>query len=66
MKQKRPEQPRVGAKPGNANAKKLQDGSRRNIYIADADWAELQRLGNGNASAGLREALRLALENVRK
>lgn len=32
---------------------------RRNLSVTDADYARLQALGNGNASAGLREARRL-------
>jgi hypothetical protein len=35
---------------------------RRNLSITDADYARLQRLGAGNASMGIREALRLADE----
>tara|TARA_R110000765_G_scaffold244631_11_gene346894 strand:+ start:2054 stop:2230 length:177 start_codon:yes stop_codon:yes gene_type:complete len=35
---------------------------RRNLSITDADYARLQALGKGNASEGLRDALRLADE----
>ena len=34
---------------------------RRNIYIQPADWEALKKLGQGNASAGIREAIRKAL-----
>jgi hypothetical protein len=34
---------------------------RRNISITDADYAALARLGNGNASQGIREALAAAI-----
>ena len=36
---------------------------RRNISITDADYAALARLGNGNASQGIREALKYATAN---
>lgn len=32
-------------------------GKNRTIYASDADWTELQSLGDGNASAGLRVVL---------
>lgn len=32
---------------------------RRNLSISDADYARLQQLGAGNASEGVRVALRL-------
>ncbi len=30
---------------------------RRSVTITDSDWQALKKLGNGNASAGIREAL---------
>ena len=36
---------------------------RRNISITDADYARLQELGNGNASEGVRVALKYANAN---
>jgi len=38
----------------------LKGARRRNIYITDDDWMALRRLGFGNASEGIREALRKA------
>lgn len=35
---------------------------RRSVTITEPDWQKLKALGNGNASAGIREALRLAYE----
>jgi hypothetical protein len=32
---------------------------RRNLYVSDADYDALQRLGEGNASAGVRLSIRL-------
>jgi hypothetical protein len=39
---------------------------RRNISITDADYAALAMLGNGNASQGIREALKRSdrIENM--
>lgn len=42
------------------NAKKMEAGRRRNIYVDDASWEIAQRLGGGNASEGIRKALELA------
>lgn len=39
---------------------------RRNLSITDADYARLQALGNGNASEGIREALRRSEDNKRE
>lgn len=33
---------------------------RRSVTITDSDWQTLKKLGNGNASAGIREAVRKA------
>lgn len=33
---------------------------RRNLSVTDLDYARLRALGNGNASEGVRAALRLA------
>lgn len=35
---------------------------RRSVTINEKDWQKLKTLGKGNASAGIREALRLAYE----
>lgn len=34
------------------------NAQRRSIYTDDETWAKLLKLGNGNASAGIREAVR--------
>ena len=34
------------------------DVKRRNICITDEDYAFLRKVGNGNASAGIRELIR--------
>ena len=36
---------------------------RRSVTINDANWAKLLKLGNGNASAGIREAVRRVEES---
>jgi len=36
------------------------DGKRRNVFIDDESWSNAQKLGNGNASEGIRKALELA------
>lgn len=36
---------------------------RRNLSITDADYERLKALGKGNASEGIREALRAAQHN---
>lgn len=42
----------------NAGApKQMESGKRRNVYIDDVSWALAQKLGNGNASEGIRLAL---------
>lgn len=33
---------------------------RRNVTVNDENWQVLKKLGNGNASAGIREAVRKA------
>lgn len=33
---------------------------RRSIYTDDKTWEKLVKLGNGNASAGIREAVRIS------
>jgi hypothetical protein len=38
---------------------------RRNISITDADYAALAMLGNGNASQGIREALKSCQAEVK-
>ena len=35
----------------------MEDGRRRNVYVDDASWERALKLGNGNASAGIRAAL---------
>lgn len=35
---------------------------RRSVTITEPDWKALRKLGSGNASAGIREALRLTYE----
>lgn len=43
----------------NAGApKKMNNGRRRTLYMADLDWTELSVLGGGNASKGLRELIK--------
>ena len=42
-------------KPGRPE--EMQGGKRRNVYLDDASWAEAIKLGNGNASEGIRKAL---------
>lgn len=39
-----------------------QNAQRRSIYTDDDTWAKLKELGKGNASAGIREAVRRAEE----
>lgn len=34
------------------------NAQRRNIYTDDETWAKLKAMGKGNASAGIREAVR--------
>lgn len=38
--------------------KKMTEGRRRNIYIDDESWESAQKLGGGNASDGIRIALK--------
>jgi hypothetical protein len=38
----------------------MEDARRRNISIDDASWEIAQRLGDGNASEGIRKALAMA------
>lgn len=38
----------------------------RNLSLSDADYARLRELGNGNASEGVREALRRSEDNERE
>lgn len=33
---------------------------RRSVTITEPDWKALKKLGNGNASAGIREAIRMS------
>lgn len=40
----------------------MEGGKRRNVYLDDESWALAQSLGDGNASAGIREALKLAAQ----
>ena len=35
-------------------------GKRRNVYVDDATWSIVNKLGNGNASEGIRKAAQLA------
>jgi hypothetical protein len=35
----------------------MQGGKRRNVYLDDASWTAAVKLGNGNASDGIRIAL---------
>lgn len=39
-----------------------QNAQRRSIYTDDKTWEKLVKLGNGNASAGIREAVRQVKE----
>jgi len=41
-------------RPYGTNAK------RRSVTITEPDWQALKKLGNGNASGGIREALRIS------
>lgn len=38
------------------------NAQRRSIYTDHATWEALKKLGNGNASAGIREAVRQTQE----
>ncbi len=44
---------------GRGRPSEMQDGKRRNIYIDADSWEAAIRLGNGNASEGIRKALAL-------
>lgn len=35
----------------------MKEGKRRNVYIDNESWEAAQKLGNGNASEGIRIAL---------
>lgn len=35
------------------------DGKRRNVFIDDLSWQRAQKLGDGNASEGIRRALEM-------
>lgn len=41
-------------KPGRPS---VIDGKRRNVFIDDLSWQRAQKLGDGNASEGIRRAL---------
>lgn len=43
------------AKPGRPE--EMTGGKRHNIYLDAASWAAAVKQGNGNASAGIRDAL---------
>lgn len=43
------------AKPGRPE--EMTAGKRHNIYLDAASWAIAVKVGNGNASAGIRDAL---------
>jgi hypothetical protein len=43
------------SKPGRPE--EMQGGKRRNVYLDDASWDTAVKLGNGNASDGIRMAL---------
>jgi len=38
----------------------MQDGRRRNVYIDDASWELAGFIGGGNASEGIRQALKVS------
>jgi len=40
----------------------LDGGKRRNVYLDDESWGLAKRLGNGNASDGIRMALKRTVE----
>lgn len=42
------------------------NAKRRNVYIDEDTMQALRKLGNGNASAGIREAIRQATEHPSK
>ena len=44
----------------------MKNAKRRNIYTDSKTWEALLRIGNGNASAGVREAVKQANQNVCK
>lgn len=44
--------------PREGRPLEMADGKRRNVYIDDESWARAVDLGNGNASEGIRIALR--------
>ena len=49
---------------GRGRPFEMEDGKRRNIYIDAASWESALRLGDGNASVGIRKALSVANEKA--
>lgn len=50
----------IKQKPGRPE--EMTAGKRHNIYLDAASWAKAVDLGNGNASAGIRDALNKQVE----
>jgi hypothetical protein len=42
----------------------MDSGKRRNPYLSDADWDLAKRIGEGNASEGIRKALAAAQQKI--
>lgn len=36
---------------------------RRSVYVNEANWQALKKLGNGNASAGIRKAVAISAQS---
>jgi len=54
---------KVAAALGTAGRpSEMEGGKRRNPYLSDAEWELAKRLGDGNASEGIRKALKQAGE----
>ncbi len=50
---------KVAAALGTAGRpSEMEGGKRRNPYLSDAEWELAKRLGDGNASEGIRKALK--------
>lgn len=48
-----------------SNSKKMDRGSKKSIYLSEDQWELIKKLGNGEYSQGVREALRRLQENER-
>ena len=48
---------KVEAKPRGRPVTTGRTGGNHTIYMSDSDWQELQDVGNGSASAGIRKLL---------